>query len=57
MSTTGAVVAEEQEGRILETVRRFWGFDRLWPLQREAIRAGLQRRDSMVVMPTGGGKS
>jgi ATP-dependent DNA helicase RecQ len=43
--------------RILETVRRYWGFDRLRPLQEEAIRAALCRRDSLVVMPTGGGKS
>ena len=27
------------------------------PLQSEAIQAGLERRDSLVVMPTGGGKS
>jgi ATP-dependent DNA helicase RecQ len=38
-------------------VRRFWGFEGLRPLQAEAIRAGLDRRDSLVVMPTGGGKS
>ena len=57
MSTNGPVAADEQERRILETVRRFWGFDRLWPRQREAIQAGLERRDSLVVMPTGGGKS
>ncbi|MFQ5415191.1 MAG: DNA helicase RecQ [Phycisphaerae bacterium] len=44
-------------GRILEPVRRFWGFDRLRPLQEEAIRAGISRRDSLVVLPTGGGKS
>jgi ATP-dependent DNA helicase RecQ len=43
--------------RIFATVRRFWGFDTLRPLQAEAIRAGLERRDSLVVMPTGGGKS
>jgi ATP-dependent DNA helicase RecQ len=42
---------------ILATVRRFWGFESLRPLQTEAIRAGLDRRDSLVVMPTGGGKS
>lgn len=42
---------------IRETVRRYWGFDTLRPLQEEAILAGLQRRDSMVVLPTGGGKS
>lgn len=42
---------------ILATVRRFWGYDSLRPLQAEAIQAGLERRDSLVVMPTGGGKS
>src|SRR5437762_3921795 len=42
---------------ILNTVRRYWGFSELRPLQEEAIRAGLDRRDSLVVMPTGGGKS
>lgn len=42
---------------ILATVQKYWGFDRLRPLQEEAIRAGLERRDSLVVLPTGGGKS
>ncbi|MGI8782601.1 MAG: DNA helicase RecQ [Acidobacteriota bacterium] len=42
---------------ILETVGRYWGFSQLRPLQEEAIRAGLDGRDSLVVMPTGGGKS
>ncbi len=42
---------------ILETTRRFWGHDSLRPLQEEAIRAGIERRDSLVVLPTGGGKS
>jgi len=42
---------------ILATVRRYWGFSELRPLQEQAIRAGLELRDSLVVMPTGGGKS
>src|SRR5215831_20262521 len=42
---------------ILATVRRYWGFSELRPLQEQAIRAGLDHRDSLVVMPTGGGKS
>src|SRR5579871_6150881 len=42
---------------ILSTVQRYWGFSELRPLQQEAIRAGLEQRDSLVVMPTGGGKS
>jgi ATP-dependent DNA helicase RecQ len=40
-----------------ETVRRVWGYDRFLPLQGEAIGAILDGRDSLVVLPTGGGKS
>jgi ATP-dependent DNA helicase RecQ len=43
--------------QILSTVRRYWGYSELRPLQEQAIRAGLEQRDSLVVMPTGGGKS
>jgi ATP-dependent DNA helicase RecQ len=42
---------------VLDVVRRYWGFDTLRPLQRDAIRAGMDKQDSLVVMPTGGGKS
>jgi ATP-dependent DNA helicase RecQ len=38
-------------------LRRYWGFSELRPLQAEAIRAGIEGRDSLVVLPTGGGKS
>jgi ATP-dependent DNA helicase RecQ len=61
MSDHQANLAERARGRgiddILATVRRYWGYETLRPLQAEAIRAGLDRRDSLVVMPTGGGKS
>lgn len=43
--------------KILGVVRRYWGYTSLRPHQAEAIRAGLDRRDSLVVLPTGGGKS
>ncbi|MFN0135977.1 MAG: DNA helicase RecQ [Phycisphaerae bacterium] len=43
--------------RMREVIRSVWGYDTLRPLQAEAIRASLERRDSLVVMPTGGGKS
>ena len=36
---------------------RYWGYTAFRPLQREAIEAVLARRDSLVVLPTGGGKS
>jgi ATP-dependent DNA helicase RecQ len=40
-----------------EALHRVWGFSDFRPLQREAMHAVLQRRDSVVVLPTGGGKS
>jgi ATP-dependent DNA helicase RecQ len=40
-----------------ETVRRIWGYDRFLPLQDAAITCVLEGRDSLVVLPTGGGKS
>jgi ATP-dependent DNA helicase RecQ len=39
-----------------ELLRRF-GLERFRPGQREAVQAALDGRDSLVVMPTGGGKS
>ena len=45
------------DARITAVLSRWWGFDRLRPLQSEAIKAALEGRDSLVVMPTGGGKS
>src|SRR5204863_4316607 len=42
---------------LLDAVKRHWGFTSLRPLQERAIRAALAERDSLVVLPTGGGKS
>src|SRR5437870_11218581 len=38
-------------------IERHWGFRSLRPLQERAMRAVLEGRDSVVVLPTGGGKS
>ncbi|HEX5103287.1 MAG TPA: RecQ family ATP-dependent DNA helicase, partial [Pirellulaceae bacterium] len=38
-------------------LRKVWGFDEFRPLQAEAMQAVLAGRDSVVVLPTGGGKS
>jgi ATP-dependent DNA helicase RecQ len=38
-------------------VAKFWGYSQLRPLQQEAIDAGIEGIDSLVVLPTGGGKS
>ncbi|MGD9690034.1 MAG: RecQ family ATP-dependent DNA helicase [Phycisphaerales bacterium] len=45
------------DARIAHAVRAMWGFDTLRPLQRESIAAALAGRDSLTVLPTGGGKS
>ena len=50
-------VAQRSRDAVLAVVKHYWGFEALRPLQEEAIYAGLERRDSLVVMPTGGGKS
>ncbi len=38
-------------------LRQYWGYDDFRPLQAEAMRAVVEGRDSLVVLPTGGGKS
>lgn len=40
-----------------EVIARNWGYSQLRPLQEQAMRAVLDGRDSLVVLPTGGGKS
>lgn len=44
-------------GQVFATLKRYWGYSSLRPGQDEAVRAILRGRDSLVVMPTGGGKS
>ena len=40
-----------------DVLHQYWGYTEFRPLQQEAMTAVLDRRDSVVVMPTGGGKS
>src|SRR4051812_1554131 len=42
---------------LLKLIEHHWGFRVLRPMQEQAMRAVLARRDSLVVLPTGGGKS
>ena len=42
---------------LLDVLERYWGYTSFRPLQRDAMDAILSRRDSVVVLPTGGGKS
>jgi ATP-dependent DNA helicase RecQ len=40
-----------------QALAQYWGYTTFRPLQREAMEAVLGGRDSLVVLPTGGGKS
>ena len=43
--------------RIYDTLKRYWGFTEFRPVQLEIIRSVLEGRDTLALMPTGGGKS
>src|SRR5688572_5375849 len=38
-------------------LQRYWGYEQFLPLQQDAIQAILAGRDTVVILPTGGGKS
>ena len=42
---------------LLSVLERYWGYTSFRPLQQEAMDAVLAGRDSLLVLPTGGGKS
>ena len=42
---------------LLAIIKQTWGYSELRPLQQQAMQAALDGGDSVVVMPTGGGKS
>ncbi len=54
-------IGENQQRRAVAelkaVIEKHWGYRSFRPLQEEAMRATLARRDSLVVLPTGGGKS
>ena len=42
---------------IEDVLKQYWGYDSFRPLQKEAMECVVNGRDSIVVLPTGGGKS
>jgi ATP-dependent DNA helicase RecQ len=55
--STSSTSTPDADLLLRDVLHRVWGFSDFRPLQREAMHAVLDRRDSVVVLPTGGGKS
>ncbi len=55
--STPATTEFPQTELLLGNLQQFWGYPGFRPLQREAMSLVMNDRDSLVVLPTGGGKS
>jgi len=51
------VAAQAVSRQLGAIIREYWGYDRYLPLQPQAMACVMAGRDSLVVLPTGGGKS
>ncbi len=55
--STSSTPTFDADAALRDVLHRVWGFADFRPLQRDAMHAILDGRDSVVVLPTGGGKS
>lgn len=58
MQPSQDVTSVEKQMQLAQSaLKELWGFESFRPLQQESVSAILNRKDSLTVLPTGGGKS
>ncbi len=57
MSNFSVEPAQYRKASPLQLLKNIWGYDGFRPIQEESINAILGKQDSLIVLPTGGGKS
>lgn len=48
---------DQKEQNIHAILKKYWGYDKFRPLQKEIILSVLNQHDTLALLPTGGGKS